>query len=237
MIESVSTDRSRPSFLIADDHAIFAEALRVFLERTYPVVGMVSDGRALIEAAARLKPEVIVVDVAMPILNGLDAARRIKEQAPTIKFVFLTMRKDPNLAAAALELGPIGFVLKHATGTELLKAIDNVLHGKPYLTAKLRAEDWVATKARARQFAQELTARQRDIAQLFAEGRPMKEIAGLLGLSERTVEFHKHNIMEAFDLKNNADLILFALNRGLISVDPEPSVHARVVNKGRQNSQ
>jgi DNA-binding NarL/FixJ family response regulator len=233
MIENVSTDRSRPRFLIADDHAIFAEALRAFLDRTYPVIGMVSDGRALIEVAARLKPEVIVVDVAMPILNGLDAARRIKEQAPNIKFIFLTMQEDPNLAAAALELGPIGFVLKHTPGSELLKAIDHVLHGKAYVTAKLRAEDWVTTKARARQYATELTARQRDIVQLFAEGRPMKEIAGLLDLSEKTVEFHKHHIMGAFNLKNNADLILFALKRGLISVDPEPSVHTRAAHKGR----
>ena len=232
-MENVSTDKCRPRFLIADDHPIFAEALRGYLERTYPVVGVVSDGRTLIEAALRLRPEVIVVDVAMPILNGLDAARRIKEQAPNIKFIFLTMRDDPNLAAAALELGPIGFVLKQATGTELLKAIDDVLHGKPYLTAKLRAEDWVATKARARQFARDLTDRQRDIVQLFAEGRPMKEIAGLLNLSEKTVEFHKHHIMDAFSLKSNAELILFALKRGLISVDPEPSVRARAAHNGR----
>ena len=118
----------------------------------------------------RLRPDVIVVDVGMPLLNGLDAARRIKEQAPNIKFIFLTMREDPNLAAAALELGPIGFVLKHSTGQELLKAIDHVLHGKPYITPKLRAEDWVATKARARQFSRKLTPRQREIVQLFAEG-------------------------------------------------------------------
>jgi DNA-binding NarL/FixJ family response regulator len=230
MAANISTDRSLPRFLIADDHAIFAEALRVFLERTYPVVGVVSDGRALIEAALRLRPEVLVVDVAMPILNGLDAALRIKERAPNTKFIFLTMREDPNLAAAALELGPVAFVLKHSTGTELLKAIDSVLHGKPYLTAKLRADDWVAAKARARQFAKELTPRQRDIVQLFAEGRPMKEIAGLLNLSEKTVEFHKHHIMEAFNLKSNAELVLFALKHGLISVDPEPPAHARAAH-------
>ena len=230
MIENVSMERCRPRFLIADDHAIFAEALKGYLERTYPVVGVVSDGRALIEAAIRLRPEGIVVDVAMPILNGLDAARRIKEQAPNIKFIFLTMRDDPNLAAAALELGPIAFVLKHSTGTELLKAIDNVLHGKSYLTAKLRADDWVATRERARQFAKELTPRQRDIVQLFAEGRPIKQIAGLLNLSEKTVEFHKRHIMEAFNLKSNAELILFALKHGLISVDPEPSARARAAH-------
>ena len=226
-------DDCRPRFLIADDHAIFAEALKIYLEQTYPVVGMVSDGRALIEVALRVKPEVIVADVGMPILNGLDAARRIKQHAPNIKFIFLTMRDDPNLAAAALELGPIAFVLKHSTGTELLKAIDSVLHGKSYVTAKLRADDWAATKARARQFAKELTPRQRDIVQLFAEGRPMKEIAALLYVSEKTVEFHKHHIMEAFHLKSNAELVLFALKHGLVSVDPEPSVRARAAHNGR----
>jgi DNA-binding NarL/FixJ family response regulator len=224
----------RPRFLIADDHAIFAESLRIYLEQTYPVVGVVSDGRALIDAACRLKPEAIVADVAMPILNGLDAACRIREQAPNIKFIFLTMRDDPNLAAAALELGPIAFVLKHSTGTELLKAIEYVLHGQSYLSPKLRANDWVTTKARARQFSKELTSRQRDIVQLYAEGRPMKEIGGLLNLSEKTVEFHKHHIMEAFNLKSNAELILFALKHGLISVDSEPLVRAGTAHSGRQ---
>jgi DNA-binding NarL/FixJ family response regulator len=222
-METLSKDRARPRFLIADDHAIFAEALRAFLERTYPVVGVVADGRALIEAALRLKPEVIVVDVGMPVLNGLDAARRIKEDAPNVKFIFLTMQADPNLAAAALELGLIGFVLKHAAGAELLKSIDHVLHGKAYLSPQVRANDWVATKTRARQFTKELTQRQREIVQLYAEGRPLKEIASLLNLSEKTVEFHKHHIMEAFHLKSNAGLILYALKRGLVFADPEPS--------------
>ena len=229
-METVYPDRSRLRFLIADDHAIFAETLRVYLERVYRVVGVVPDGRALIEAALDLKPDVIVVDVAMPVLNGLDAARRIKEQAPNMKFIFLTMRDDPNLAAAALELGTIAFVLKHSTGPELLEAIDHVLHGKSYLTPKLRAENWAATKARARQFIKDLTPRQKDIVQLFAEGRSMKQIAGLLNLSEKTVEFHKHHIMEAFNLKSNAELILFALKQGLISVEVEPLVHARAAH-------
>lgn len=224
---SVSADSLCPRFLIADDHAIFAETLKAYLERVYPVVGVVSDGRALVEAAVKLKPEVIVVDVAMPFLNGLDAARRIKEQAPNTKFIFLTMRDDPNLAAAALELGPVAFVLKHSTGPELMKAIDHVLHGKSYLTPTLRADDWVVARTRARQFAKELTPRQRDVVQLFAEGRSLKEIAGLLDLSEKTIEFHKHHIMEAFNLKSNAGLILFALKHGLIFADPEPSGHAR----------
>ena len=192
----------------------------MYLEKTYTVLGVVLDGRALVAEALRLRPEVIIVDVCMPILNGLDAARRIKLQAPNIKFIFLTMRDDPNLAAAALELGPVGFVLKHSTGQELLKAIDQVLHDKPYLTRKLRAEDWVATKARARQFSKEMTPRQRGIVQLLAEGRCLKEISGLLGISTKTVEFHKHHIQEMFNLKSNADVVVFALKQGLISIEP-----------------
>ena len=116
--------KSRPCFLIADDHTIFAEALRVYLEKTYPVVGVVPDGRAMIEEAIALRPDVVIVDVGMPRLNGLDAAKRIKELAPEVKFIFLTMQDDPNLAAAVLELGPVAFVLKHSAGPELLKAIE-----------------------------------------------------------------------------------------------------------------
>jgi DNA-binding NarL/FixJ family response regulator len=209
-----------PSFLIADDHEMFAEALRLYLGKTHIVVGLVRDGYALVAEALRLRPDVIVADVSMPLLNGLDAARRIIEQIPQTKFVFLTMRDDPNLAAAALALGPIGFVLKHSPGQELLKAIDHVLHGKSYLTPKLRAEDWVETKDTARQFSTEMTQRQRGIVQLFAEGRSVKEIAGLLGVSEKTVEFHKHHIMKTYNLRSNADLVLFALKQGLISLNP-----------------
>jgi DNA-binding NarL/FixJ family response regulator len=219
-VERMSAQETGPRFLIADDHALFAEALRVFLEKTYPVLGIVHDGRAMVAEAIRVRPDVIVVDVGMPLLNGLDAARTIKSQAPNTKFVFLTMHDDPNLAAAALELGPIGFVLKHSAGRELLSAVEHVVHGKPYLTPKLRAEDWFATKARARQFSKQLTPRQTEILQLFAEGRSMKEIAGILNLSEKTVQFHKHNIQESFNLHNNADLVLFALKKGLISLKP-----------------
>ena len=222
-MESVSADNGRARVLIADDHSIFAEALKAFLERTYPIVGVVADGRSLIEAARRLEPGVIVADVAMPVLNGLDAARRIREELPNIKFVFLTMHVDPNLAAAALELGPIGFVLKNATGQELLKAIAQVLRGKSYLSAQLRPDDWVAARIWARQYSKELTQRQREIVQLYAEGRPLKEIAALLNLSDKTVEFHKHHIMEALHLKSNAGLILYALQHGLISVTPGPA--------------
>ncbi len=217
------TGSSSPRFLIADDHAIFAEALRALLEPKYTVVGIVKDGRAMVSEAERLKPDVILADVGMPLLNGLDAARKIREHVPSMKFVFLTMQDDPNLAAAALELGAIAFVLKHSGKQELMQAIGQVLQGKSYLTPRLRAEDWVAAKTRARQFSKELTPRQREVVQLFAEGHSIKQIASHLGLSEKTIEFHKHHIMESFNLKSNAELVLFALKLGLISVNPGPA--------------
>jgi DNA-binding NarL/FixJ family response regulator len=219
-MESASARRTGPHLLIADDHAMFAETLRVYLEKTFTIVGVVMDGRAMVAEAIRLRPDLIVADVGMPLLNGLDAARKIKEQVPNIKFVFLTMRDDPNLAAAALQLSPIGFVLKHSTGPELLKAVDHVLHGQSYLTPKLRAEDWVATKARARQYSKAMTPRQTEITQLLAEGRSMKAIAYILALSEKTVEFHKHQIRESFNLHSTADLVLFAVKQGLVSIKP-----------------
>jgi len=221
-MEKVIRDKSHLCLLLADDHAIFSDALRVYLEKDFNIVGVVPDGRTLVDEAIRINPDVIIVDVGMPLLNGLDAARRIKELAPRIKFIFLTMRDDPNLAAAALELGPVAFVLKHSAGSELLEAINEVMRGHSYLTPKLRSTDWVEAKARARQFSRDMTPRQRDIVQLFAEGRPMKEIAWFLHLSEKTVEFHKHHIMVAFSIKNNADLVLFALSQGLIAPDRAP---------------
>jgi DNA-binding NarL/FixJ family response regulator len=222
-MDTVRAHQFRPRLLLADDHALFSEALRSYLEKNFEVIGQVSDGRALLNEATKLKPDLIIVDVGMPLLNGLDAARRIKENNPKAKFIFLTMQDDPHLAAAALELGSVAFVLKQSAGSELLKAIDEVMRGHSYITPRMRSGDWAETKARARQFSKDLTRRQRDIVQLFGEGRPMKEIAALLNLSEKTVEFHKHHIMVSFNLKNNADLVLFALNHGLIVPSPAHS--------------
>ena len=221
-MQAVSLGRSPLRVLIADDHQIFAQALRAYLEKAYTIVGLVSEGRAMVKEGLRLRPDVIIVDVAMPILNGLDAARKIREQDRNIKFIFLTMQDDPNLAAAALELGPVAFILKHSAGTELQLAIEHVSHGRPYITPKMRPEDWVEAKARGRQYSKELSPRQREVVQLLGEGRSLKEIADLLNLSEKTVEFHKHHIMESFSIKSNADLVLFALKHGLISLNPEP---------------
>jgi DNA-binding NarL/FixJ family response regulator len=213
---------TKPNILIADDHIIFVDGLRLLLEKHYNVVGTVADGRALITAALSLKPDVIVVDIGMPLLNGLDAAERVRQELPRVKLVFLTMQDDPNLAAAALELGSAAFVLKHSAGSELLTAIDHVMHSKCYVTPKLRSENWFVQKTRVRQYSKHLTPRQREIVQMCAEGRPMKEIAGHLNLSEKTIEFHKHHIMQIFNLHNTADLVLLALKEGLISLDPDP---------------
>src|SRR3981189_3909204 len=194
-MEKLIGDKSHPRLLLADDHAIFSDALRLYLDKDFDIVGVVSDGRTLVDQAIRIKPDVIIADVGMPVLNGLDAARRIKKLAPKIKFVFLTMQDDANLAAAALELGPVAFVLKHSAGAELREAINEVMRGHSYLTPKLRAADWVEAKARARQFSRDMTPRPRANGQLFRAARPMKEVAGRPHLSEKTVEFHKHHIM------------------------------------------
>jgi DNA-binding NarL/FixJ family response regulator len=208
---------SRTRILLADDHAIVVEGLCAILEKSYDIVGVVADGRALVAEAPRLRPDVVVLDVGMPSLNGLDAAARLKTVLPNVKLVFLTMRDDPNVAAAALCLGAVGYVLKHSAASELTTAISAVLRGKSYVTPKLRPENWAVRDARAQQYSKELTPRQRDVLQLLAEGRPMKEIAGILEVSEKTIMFHKYHIMQEFSLKNNAEIVLFALKEHLIA--------------------
>jgi DNA-binding NarL/FixJ family response regulator len=216
-MHALSRSTIRPRVLIADDHSIVAEGLCSLLEKSCDVIGVVPDGRRLLDEAPKLKPDVIILDIGMPLLNGLDAAERLKPSLPSARFVFLTMRDDQNMAAAALNLGPVGYVLKQFAVSELLKAITEVLQGRSYVTPKLRPENWAVRKARAQQFSKELTSRQRDVVQLFAEGCSIKQIAGHLNLSEKTIEFHKHHIMESFNLKNNAELVLFALKHHLIS--------------------
>src|ERR1700760_246457 len=206
-----------PRVLIADDHAVVAEGLCSILQKGCDVIGIVRDGRELLVEAPKLEPDLIVLDIGMPALNGLDAAEQLKHFLPNVKFVFLTMKDDPNLAAAALNLGNVGYVLKHSMSSELLYAVSEVLQGKAYVTPRLRSEDWVSQKLRARQFSKDLTPRQKEVLQLLAEGRPMKEVAQILNVSEKAVMFHKYRIMASFNLKNNAELVLFALKHHLIS--------------------
>lgn len=212
-----SRQRTRSRILVADDHAIVVEGICAILEKSYEVVGVAKDGRELLAKASLLKPDALVVDVNMPLLNGFDAALKVKESLPKIGLVFLTMLDDRNLAAAALEIGAVGYVLKSAAGTELLKAISEVLLGRSYVTPSLKPDNWAVQKERAQQFSRDLSPRQREVLQLLAEGRPMKEVASILSVSEKTVNFHKYHLMHVFNLKNNTDLVLFALNQGLIS--------------------
>jgi DNA-binding NarL/FixJ family response regulator len=216
-MQALNPSTIRPRVLIADDHSIVADGLRSVLEKSCDVIGVVQDGRQLLIEAPRLKPDVIVLDIGMPFLNGLDAAERLKPLLPRVKFVFLTMKDDPNLAAAALNLGAVGYVLKHSAVSELWKAVSEVLQGRSYVTAKLQADDWAVREARAQQLSKDLTPRQKDVLQLFAEGRRTKEIADILSVSERTVMFHKYHMMKVFNLKSNADLVLLALKHHLIS--------------------
>lgn len=216
-MQALSPSGIRARVLIADDHGIVADGLRSVLERSCDVIGIVQDGRQLLIEAPKLKPDVIVLDIGMPFLNGLDAAERLKPLLPGVKFVFLTMKDDPNLAAAALNLGAVGYVLKHSAVSELLKAVSEVLQGKSYVTPKLQAENWAVREARAHQFSKDLTPRQKDVLQLLAEGRRTKEIADILNVSERTVMFHKYHIMQSFNLKSNSDLVLLAIKHHLIS--------------------
>ena len=214
---NLPTNANRPRILLADDHAIFTDLLRSMLEKHYTIVATVANGRALLSQVAETKPDLILVDVGMPLLNGFDAARLVRQSLPRVGIIFLTMRDDTHLAAAAAEMGSVGFVLKHSAASELLTAIESVLTGKSYITPKLRTDDKVERAVRAQQYEKEMTLRQREIVQLFAEGRPAKEVATHLGLSKKTVEFHKYHIMQAFNLKSNADLVRFAIRHGLIA--------------------
>lgn len=213
----VSRTNKLPRVLIADDHAVVAEGLRSILQNSCDVIGIVRDGRELLGEAPKLKPDLILLDICMPALNGLDAAAQLKQLLPNVKFVFLTMKDDPNLAAAALNLGRVGYVLKHSLSSELLQAVFEVLKGNTYVTPRLRSTDWAVQGLRARQFSKDLTPRQKEVLQLLAEGRPMKEVAQILKVSEKAIMFHKYRMMASFNLKNNAELVLFALKHHLIS--------------------
>lgn len=216
-MRNLSRTNRLPRVLIADDHGVVAEGLCSILQKSCDVIGIVRDGRELLVEAPKLKPDLVVLDIGMPVLNGLDAAEQLKHFLPNVKFVFLTMKDDANIAAAALNLGKVGYVLKHSLSSELLHAVSEVLQGNTYVTPRLRSEDWAVQGTRARQFSKDLTPRQKEVLQLLAEGRPMKEVAQILRVSEKAIMFHKYRIMASFNLKNNAELVLFALKHHLIS--------------------
>ncbi|WP_054029453.1 response regulator [Desulfatitalea tepidiphila] len=204
----------RPRILLADDHRMVAEGLRGLLEPDFELVGIVEDGRAMLDAVERLHPDVVVVDVSMPLLNGIEAVRQLKKTNKKIAVVFLTMHLDVTYAASAFEAGASGYVLKHAAPTELISAINSALKGRTYITPILAGQLLQYQKGKPRGTEGErvaLTHRQREVLQLIAEGRTVKEVATILKISTRTVEFHKYTIMENFGLKSTADLVRFAI--------------------------
>jgi DNA-binding NarL/FixJ family response regulator len=207
---------SRPRILMADDHLMLLEAFKALLEPDFEVVGMVSNGRTLVEEFARLHPDVVLLDVAMPLLNGLDAGRQLKAQRRGVKLIYLTMNPDADLASEALRLGASGYVLKSSAAQELKQAIHEALRGRSYITP-LITRDVVGSLIERRPRQQELTARQREVLQLLAEGKSMKEVAAILDLTPRTVAFHKYRMMEQLRLKTSAELVRFAVQSGVVA--------------------
>jgi DNA-binding NarL/FixJ family response regulator len=210
---------SKPRVLLADDHRIFTEALKALLAEEFELAGVVEDGRALVEAARALRPDVIVADISMPVQNGIDALAELKEHDPDVRVVFLTMHRNVAYARRALELGAAGFVLKHSASAELVMAVHAALQGRTFVTPDLAADLIRAAGPGAQGTADPaaLTPRQRDVLQLLAGDKSVKEIAAVLGLSPRTVEDHKYRMMETLGLENNVELVRFALEHGLVS--------------------
>jgi DNA-binding NarL/FixJ family response regulator len=212
---------TRPRVLLADDHQVVAEGLRRLLEPHFEVVGIVSDGRELVAAAKTLDPDAAVIDVSMPSLNGIEAARQMQAANCRAKVVFLTMHREVTYAARALEAGASGFVLKHSAASELVTALQEALRGGTYITPGLAGELLHSFRSGSPAGAEglaELTPRQREVLQLVAEGRSAKAIAAVLGISRRTAEFHKARLMETLGVQTTAELIQYALRTGVSSL-------------------
>ena len=210
----------RPRILLADDHQMLLDGLKRVLEPRCDVVGTASNGRALLESAAKLQPEVIVLDIGMPQLNGLDAARHLKRTMPKVKLIIMTMNEEPDLVGEAFRAGASAFLLKQAAAFELTDAIEKVLKGGSFVTPSA-AEGQAKISLREpknREHSAEPTPRQREVIQLLAEGHSMKEVASSLNITKRTVAAHKYAVMELLQLKTNADLVQYAIRHRIISL-------------------
>jgi DNA-binding NarL/FixJ family response regulator len=207
--------------LIADDHSMVIDGLRAFLEPEYEVVGAVNDGRAVLPEVRRLQPDVVVIDISMPLLNGLDCARQLRDAGCTAKILILTMHPDATLAQEALAAGASGYVLKSSPGSELKAALRDVLRGRIYLSAAV-TRDMDEVMGRMTSIHQDvwarLTPRQREVLQLLAEGKSHKEVANVLNISVKTAEYHKYAILDKLGLKTNAELVQYAIRHGIIAV-------------------
>lgn len=208
---------NRPRVLLADDHLMLREALERLLAPVCDVIGSVPDGRALLNAAPELRPDVVVLDISMPLLNGLDAARQLKSTMPDAKVVFLTVNEDPDLAAAAIRAGASGYLLKNSAAAELLQAIDEAMRGRTYITPLIAKGlvDTLLHEGETADKSEHTSLRQREVLQLLAEGKTMKQIAAILGIKPRTVAFHKYGMMKQLGAKSTADLIKIAVKMGV----------------------
>ena len=210
---------NRTRILLADDHAILLDAFKKLLEPVYEVVGAVTDGRALIDQALRLKPDIFLIDIAMPRLNGLDACERIKAILPGARIIVLTMNEDADTAAEAIRRGASGYLMKKAASSELIAAIKTVLQGRVYITPLIShgMTSLFVSQAKAKESAAALSLRQREVLQLIAEGRSMKEAADILKVTARTIAFHKYSIMEHLGIRTTAELVRHAVQLGLVA--------------------
>jgi DNA-binding NarL/FixJ family response regulator len=205
--------------LIADDHRLLAEACKALLEPEFQVIDIVTDGRSLLNAAVAMKPDVIILDISMPHLNGLDAGEQINQKMPKIALIYLTMNAKPDVAAEAFRRGACGYVLKQSAADELLTAVRKAVHGASYLSPMIAKETvtFLINKGKRRGEEDHITTRQREILQLLSEGMSMKEVGGMLDLKPGTVAFHKYRMMENLGLKTNAELLEYAIKRRIPS--------------------
>lgn len=211
---------NRPRIVIADDHNLMAELCRKLLEAEFNVVGTVENGRALVRAAEEVRPDLVVLDVAMPVLNGLDAGWQVKQRLPGVKLVYLTVNPDPEVAAEAFCRGASAYLVKTCAASELVTAVRNALRGLSYISPSLPRDTIEYLRRQEKRLAEEkdrLTERQREVLQLLAEGKVMKEVASILNMTARTVAFHKYRIMEALGAKSSADLVKYAIRTHLVS--------------------
>lgn len=209
---------SKARILLADDHTLVVEAFKKLLEPEFEVVGTVGDGRALLRLAAELQPDVVLVDLNMPLLNGLDASEQLKQLMPKVKIIVLTMNEDAEIAAETLQKWASGYLLKKSAGSELVKAVRDVLVGLKYVTPAMKTElEEMAAREPRSESSRVLTARQREVLQLLAEGHTMKEAAAILHVTARTVAFHKYRIMREFGLENNSELLRFAMKQKVVN--------------------
>jgi DNA-binding NarL/FixJ family response regulator len=210
--------KRRPRILLADDHTMLLDAFRRLLEPRCEIVGTACDGRALLDLATRTPFDVIVLDISMPRLNGMDACAQLRRKAPGVRLVFLTVNEDPDIAAEAIRLGASGYLLKSSASGELFTAIEQALSGKTYITPLITkgVPLGIFLRQATKPGIEKLTLRQREVLQLLAEGRAMKEVADLLLVSQRTVAFHKYTIMEHLGVNTSAELVQYALEHGIL---------------------